>query len=100
MARMPTYSASLSYAMRASVGMRRYRAFSRLALQELVDERRLLPDFFGEVAVDHDRAVRRDRHGLDDGRGGRAALVATSEGGGERPVSRTRRPFRRVRKRS
>ena len=59
--------------MRASVRMRGRAALVGIALQEVDDRRRLLPDFFVEFAVEHDRAGRGNRDGID--RDDRATLV-------------------------
>ena len=56
--------------MRASVRCDGAVAFGRIALHELADARGLGPHRFGELAVDDDRARRRNLHGLvQQGRG-------------------------------
>ena len=66
--------------MRASVRCARRAALVRIALHELVDRRRLLPDLFVELAVEDDRAGRGHGHGIDGGYDARRSLAADERG--------------------
>ncbi len=68
--------------MRASVRWVGGCAFGGIALQEVDDRRRLLPDLFVELAVEHDRAVRGHGHGIGRGDDG-TPFVGGGECGGE-----------------
>ena len=55
-------------------------ALGRIALHEVDDRGRLLPDLFVELAVEHDRAGRGHGHGIDRGDDARRSLAAANVG--------------------